>query len=290
MPGLILPVIDKEDDLAVIKPPQVPNLPMHVIIVGKSLQSGKTTFLTNMLLRPYNDEDKEGEFFFSKEFKGENIYIISPSFHIDDKLRLIAKCKNIPPGNITTVCEESMLKELYDHLKQQYQDKIDNKQQPEHTLVILDDCAHSGSLKKHKHGVINTLFNNGRHSLVSTIITAQDYTQLDTKLRDGMNFGVFFKGIPDKRLELASDDFNQTGNKRSFIKLYRANTIDRHSFFAVNIKNDLFEGFYLDSLLQPIDVEQYLHKDYLEIYEKILSRRKALLDSLKEEEDDDLGD
>ena len=61
------------------------DLPMRVIICGKSLLSGKGVLLTNLLLRPWSDKDDEGMGFYKNDFEPDNIYIICPSTLVDHK-------------------------------------------------------------------------------------------------------------------------------------------------------------------------------------------------------------
>ena len=52
------------------------DLPMRLLIVGKSFLSGKTNLLTNLLLQ---DDQR----LYKDNFKGENIYIFSASLNTD---------------------------------------------------------------------------------------------------------------------------------------------------------------------------------------------------------------
>jgi len=60
----------------------LPNLPMKLIVVGKSHISGKTTLVHNLINRFYNDD-----------FEGKNIYIISKSINVCNKIDDIIKKK-----------------------------------------------------------------------------------------------------------------------------------------------------------------------------------------------------
>ena len=146
------------------------DLPMRLLVIGKSQLSGKTNLVGNLLLRPYADNDTSGKEFYKDDFLGRNIYIVCPSTLVDDKWRAMAAGKDIPQGNIYTSYDEEELEALYTRLeKDYYANKARNK--PEHVLVIFDDCSWGGDLKGKKNGIMTKFACNSRHFLISVIIT-----------------------------------------------------------------------------------------------------------------------
>jgi len=81
----ILPIIDKSDSYN-IKKDIICDVPFKIAVCGRSQLSGKTTIALNLVAR---DE------YYSKDFKGDNIYIVSPSLETP-KLKKLIKYKKIP--------------------------------------------------------------------------------------------------------------------------------------------------------------------------------------------------
>ncbi len=142
------------------------NLCVRMIICGASERSGKSNLILNLLLRPE---------FYLNDFKGENIFVISPSLKNDNKLKKLIEVKDIPPENLMDEFDESAVTELYKILQEEYEEAISQGEKPEHKLVIMDDIAYSGDLKAMSFGIISKMACNGRHSLINFIITAQKY-------------------------------------------------------------------------------------------------------------------
>ena len=182
----------KKHDMIALKEPftdyivdkgDLPNLPMRFLIVGPSQFSGKTTVIANMLLRPYDKTDISGEDFYRNNFKGENMYVITPSADVDFKWKKLIEYKAIPPENIFSSYEEEDLKGIFDTVETKFKLAVADGEKPEHSLVILDDCSFDGSLKKKVCGAISKLFCNARHILLSSILTSQKYSDIPTTCR-----------------------------------------------------------------------------------------------------------
>jgi hypothetical protein len=217
------------------------NLCMRLIIVGASERSGKTNLVGNLILRPE---------FYLNDYLPENIYIISPSASTDNKLKKIIEVKGIPPHNIMLEYDEDVLEEWYKIQQEYYDEAIENKENPEHKLIIMDDLSYNGSLKENNHGVISKMACNGRHYLINFIITAQKYTQIPTTLRENCNSAIFFN-CSNKQLALIEEDFNYLNNKKDFIDMFKKATEDKNSFLVVNHTNPKGK-IYMDSNFEVI--------------------------------------
>jgi len=224
------------------------DIPMKLLIVGKSELSGKSNFIGNLLLR---DE------FYKNKFEGDNIVIVCPSTNLDYKWNVIIKEHDIPESNIYRQYDEDQLEVLYDLIKEEYHEDVEDKKKPKHWCIIFDDISYGGSLKKHKYGIISKLASNGRHLLISTIITAQKYTDVLTGFRENMTGGVFFS-CTNKQLESIWTDHGLIPLK-GFSKMFRDITNPKHSFLIINYSNNMKER-YMDSDFKPIDVEKYTKK------------------------------
>jgi hypothetical protein len=206
------------------------DLPMRLLVVGKSHLSGKTNLLTNLLLQ-------EDERLYRNNFKGENIYVFSGSLGTDKKLDKIITQLDIPESNLFNEFDEDTLEALLDITKDNYDDAISENEKPQHTLFILDDMSFGGNLKKHTNGAIAKAFCNGRHYLASAILTSQKYTDILTSCRENASGCILFK-CSDKQLDTIGDDHNYlTEGKKQFKKMFREVTTEPHSFMVVNYSN-----------------------------------------------------
>ena len=217
------------------------NIPFKLIVVGRSQLAGKTNWLGNILLR------KE---FYLDDFKGEDIFLISPSTSVDKKLSTIIDVKEIPMTNILSAYDEEILETVYQLMEQDYIEAVENKKRVPNKLVIFDDMSFGGGLKSKQNGVMSKLFCNGRHINVSTIVTAQKYTDILSTCRENTTGAVLFSST-DKQLDLISEDHNYLETKKAFRKMFREATTEKHSFLVVNYSNEPQER-YLDSTFQPI--------------------------------------
>ena len=196
------------------------DLPMRLLIVGKSQLSGKTNCIGSLIMRPYDETDITGEQFYKNDFEGDNIHIVCPSTLVDHKWMSIIRGKKIPPENIFDKYDEQQLTDLYSRLEEQYYEALDKGEKPKHKLVILDDCSFGGSLK------------------------------------DKMN-GVILYGCSNKQAELIYNDVGEKP-KKEFMQDFRNATSKKYSFMVVNYSNDPDERF-LDSNFQkltPTNVEE----------------------------------
>jgi len=211
------------------------NLPFKLLMIGKSQFSGKSSCIVNLLLQ----EDSR---LYKKEFDGDNIYIFSGSLKTDNKIKTIIKQFDIPESNLFTEYSEEALDAIYELTEEDYEEAISNKEKPKNTLIILDDMAFGGDLKKKNSGAINRVFCNGRHINMSIIATAQKYSQLHTTQRENCS-GVILWECSQKQLDLIADDHNIFENKKDFIKMFRHLTDKPHSFMIINYSNPKSQRF-----------------------------------------------
>lgn len=225
----ILRVKDKADNY-IIEHKLLPDISFRILIIGKSNLSGKSCLVDNIILRPE---------FYNNYFKGENIYIVSPSLESDEKLKILVNVKDIPPENLFNEYDEDTLKELYKIIEQDYKEDVENKKRPVNSLIIFDDMSYAGDLKKKRHGIINKIFSNGRHINLSVIVTAQKYSDVLTSARENMSGGFFFN-MSGRQLEQVEQDHNYNMTKKQFNKMFRDNIKERHDFILIDYtkKND----------------------------------------------------
>jgi hypothetical protein len=227
-----------------IKKDKIFNLPFRVLIVGKSMLSGKSNIVVNLLLR---------DDFYLNDFEPENIFIISPSLKTDEKLKKVVAVKDIPSSNLFDEYDEDVLDALYELIKEDYNNAIDNSEEPTHKLIIFDDMSFGGKLKDKRNGFMAKLFCNGRHLLINTIVTSQKYSDILTTCRENAT-GLILFTCSNKQLELIEADHNIMKNKKEFHDMFRTATEQPHSFLVINYSNDKKE-MYQDSNFDPIEIK-----------------------------------
>ena len=155
-----------------------PSHPCRVIITGPSC-SGKSVFLTNLIINIINEYDK--------------IYIYSPSLHQDLYQKLI-KCfsNQIPIHIIPNILNENdidiVIEELINDKYFQKSDigleafnNIENLKYPQeyenNSIIILDDL----NQKEMDDPRLQAMFKRSRHNNLSIFIISQDYYELSKK-------------------------------------------------------------------------------------------------------------
>lgn len=222
-----------------IKKDTIFDVPFRVLAVAKS-QSGKTNLMVNILSRPE---------FYKNDFKPEDIYIISPSVKNDAKLKKLIKFLDIPSSNIFSEYSPELLEALYENIKEEFQEALNNDEKPRHSLIYMDDIAFDSEIKK--SNIMSKLFMNSRHSLISLLFSSQKFSMVSTNVRENVS-GMFIFPCSYKQLELINDDINySTLPKKEFIKIFRNNTPKPYNFICINFSNDT-DKMYLDSDFKSI--------------------------------------
>ena len=212
------------------------DLPMRLLLIGKSQLAGKTNLVGNLILRPYDQTDVSGKDCYANNFPGRNIYIVCPSTDLDSKWQTIIRDKNIPFGNVYTKYDEDDMTALYDRLVADFHESVGAGREPEHTLLILDDCSFSGALKDKMFGILTKIACNGRHANISMIVTAQKYSAVQTTIRENATGCIFFE-CSNKQLDLIMEDHCNIP-KKDFIRMFRDATKEKHTYMVINYSND----------------------------------------------------
>lgn len=215
------------------------DLPMRLLINGKSQLSGKTTMILNLLMNP--------EFGYDKKFEGENIYIISDN-KLDNKIKILMEYKDVPPENHFPY-DEQVLEMLYENLEEEAVEQMEDDGKIKPKLIIMDDVGYSGNLKSKNFGMITKLVANGRHLNLSQIYTSQRFSMVSTSLRSNLTGAILFN-TSMKELELIAEDFNYKKTKKSFMEMFRRETEKPRSFLVINFSNK--SGLYMNSKFQTI--------------------------------------
>jgi len=234
----ILKVKDKSDTYYT-PIPRLFDLPMRLIINGKSQLSGKTTIILNLLLR---------DSYYRKYFDGANIFIVSNN-KLDNKLKILMQELDIEPENYMSY-DEDELEILYEQLEEEFLQEVNEGIKPSNRLIIFDDCAASGSLKNKQAGMISRIAMNGRHLNLSSIFTSQKFSLISTALRTNVTGAILFN-TSQRELEAISEDYNYLPNKKDFTNMFRKATKGKNQFLVVNFSNPP-DSLYMDSNFEPI--------------------------------------
>lgn len=244
-------VNDSSDNL-VIKKDKIFDIPFRIALIGSS-GSGKTSLLVNLVLNPI---------YYGKDFEGENIFIISGSMDLDEKIQTLIKAKDISPAHLFKKFNEDKLQVLYDFIKEEAMIEMNKKEGIQRRLIIFDDVSFSGGLKDKEFGVISEMVCNCRKINVSLIFTSQKYSQLSTTIRSQLTGAIFFI-MNDKELKLISDDFNYSDKKRFYQEFREATkqTYDEknkkynNGLFIINKSNPQNEWFLTDEFNKVIKMD-----------------------------------
>ena len=222
------------------------SLPPRLLLQGKTL-SGNTTALLNAMLR---------DNMFGPHYKGENIYIISPSLETDEKIKKLIDFKNIPESNLIPIMDEEILKELWDKFEEDYLECIQTKK-PQNIIVIFDDVSASGDLKKKKNGMMSQFACVGRHLNVGFICTAQKLTDVPTVLRENLSGAICFD-MSEKQLNLLAADHSFFPKRSSFFKMFNSVIKEPRDFLMINYSAPSKAERFRDKDLNVIDWTQFL--------------------------------
>jgi len=241
----ILKVRDKSDSYGT-KKENIFDIPFRVLLTAKS-GSGKTTLITNFLLNPN---------FYLKDFKGDDIYIISPSLNNDEKLSVIAEEKEIPECNLMTDYDESIVKAIYDMLEDEYEERIELGLRPKNKLIIMDDLGFSNALRAKRMGQISRIACNGRHINLSLLVCVQAYAQASNVLRQNINGLIIFDTSKKNLDDIASENNFVFEKDSQFISCFRDNVKSKRDFLVINFTNEK-DKMLLNKDFEPIDIEKY---------------------------------
>lgn len=237
------------------------NVPFRLLIIGRSGLSGKTTMLSNLLLRKR---------FYRNMWNGDNIYVISPSLDTDPKWRKICSELRIPAMNQQLEYDENWLTHRYEDAVDNHLHSVGPKKQ---RLLVLDDTSFGGAMRKKRFGILNKYFCNGRHYNWTVMATAQQYNQLDTPQRENSNF-IFYQSTGDQARTIGTEH-GYGMMPMQFVRFLNEHTREPHAFMAV----DYSKG-----------VRRYLDRNFEEITPDYDDGAGGLGRQIRDEDDDEEED
>lgn len=241
-PITIYKMVDKSDKFT-IKNEHIFNLPMRLLAIGRTGCGKSSVALGNLLLRPE---------FYRNSFLPENIFIFSGSLKGDLKLKTIINELEIPEGNLFDSFNEEEGHIIYDNIVENFNNDIEEKQKPAHSLFIFDDLGFTNlQNKNNKNSILDRIFCNGRKYLISTITLNQRITQLSTTARSQASCLMLWS-VNNKELDLVESSFNYLeGGKKAFNKMVKDNTQDMHDFIVMDLEKT---NIYRDKEFKPIKI------------------------------------
>ena len=238
-----MPKVFKMKDISdnfTIKKDDIPSLPMRMLAIGRTGCGKSSIALGNLLLR---DE------FYRNDFLPENIFVFSGSLSGDIKLRTIIDNLDIPSSNLFDTYDQESAHDIYDMLVENFNEKINDKLKPEHSLIIFDDLGFTNLQKTNKkNNILDKILCNGRKFLISTITLNQKLTQLNTNAREQCSAVMLWKSTK-RQQDLAESSFNYLQNRNAFFDLVRKNTMDQHQFLVMDFQKP---EIYRDMNFNPI--------------------------------------
>ena len=216
-----------------------PTHPCRVIITGPSC-SGKSVFLTNIILKIINEFDK--------------IYIYSPSIHQDLYQRLI-KCFSIyiPIHIIPNILNENDIDELINNngfeksnIEIESYDNIEELKYPQdyenNSIIILDDL----NQKEMDDPRVQAMFKRSRHNNLSIFIISQDYYELSKRtIRCNGNIYHIFKPNSFRDvLNLYQDKASMDMTLNEFKYLTSTCWNEKYQSLTIDITKDKYTGRY----------------------------------------------
>ena len=237
------------------EPSLVPKAPFSMYLSASKGQ-GKSTVLLNLLL---SDELLSNKF--------NQIYIISPTNKLDEKMQVLKETKgivkvnkpllkklkekgriqivdnyvqegsyetSIPDINFIDEVKPDLLKSLIDEQKKVIQ--LYGKSLADHILLIYDDTI---SFKRFwSSEAVQQLFFNSRHYKISIIITSQNYKSLPKALRLNMSqMLLYFTANQDELKNIYIENSSSLGFKK-FEQIYRDTCQSKpFHFLVINYQN-----------------------------------------------------
>ncbi len=167
--------------------PSLPRLPFSLLVTAKS-ETGKTNINMN-ILQHYKKYFKNSTFIFQG-----------------------TPCKTVEKNLMSKKFNGVRFKDFFDRrgnnileaIFKQQQEYFDNDEDPPHVLIYIDDLYND--LMKERFGILNTIYNAGRHYNISIIQVQHKWTLLDPFIRVAAKYHLFFRINSEAEKEKIAED------------------------------------------------------------------------------------
>jgi len=198
--------------------------PFRLLVSGKSL-SGKTTLVVSIM-----------KFLMPLE-RWENIILISPT--------AAQSTWNPVRQHITQEVSKST-EELFERIIRRQRPRNDDE--PEKTLLLVDDSSGEHSTNQGRKGALATLGNTSRWMNLSVIIMTQNLSSISASFRDNAEAIIMFQTMKKAEFKYLADERNPYHGMDDKVmeKMYRMATMQPYSFYyQVNTSSGIrsYRGF-----------------------------------------------
>jgi hypothetical protein len=205
-------------------------LPQGSALLIAPSNSGKSTYLTNLILRHR----------YGYTFWFSTIFVFSPTLQMDStwdlvheytqgKVRYKGKMRqtaNIVTDSAFSLEKVSAILDAQDSLR---------PEQRKRCLVILDDVA--DALPRGGNDVLERLFFRGRHARVWCWLSSQAYRRVPRNIRLNSPYYVVWR-VRAVELHVLADEL-AVESKEEFVRIYHEATSARFGFLTIDTKKDL---------------------------------------------------
>lgn len=219
------------------------DLPSRLLLCGPSQSSGKTTTVINLLAKPE---------FYGNYFDGNDIFLFCPTAS-QESWQMFINNKQIPKQNIKYEFDAYTIRNILDMLKEEFEMAKMSGEQPTQKLLLFDDLAFSGVFSSNatkKENLVNELFCNSRHYLVSVWVLGQHYAQFSPVLRNNATALIIWDAT-NKQWANVADDYDNTENRKEFLKAMKNATKKPYNFVFINkLKRPRFYHMFETPILE----------------------------------------
>ena len=211
-------------------PKHMPNAdPAFRLNVYAPSHSGKSYMINDLLTNP--------KYGYSKVFKPEQIFIMSPTYESDDSYKQLKIVMKDNPQNIVDHYDENFILQILEFQKQKKKEKLARP-----VILLVDDLITTINQKR-QNEMIN-IYIKARHQFVSVILTSQKYKLVQSAIRVNACSNVYFTNRQNKKelqdeADECPDDF--------FIELakdLRKNDYFDYDFIFMNLKKPYTKRYY----------------------------------------------
>jgi hypothetical protein len=191
--------------------------------------SGKSYMINDLLTNP--------KYGYSKIFKPEQIYILSPTFESDESYNTLREVMKNHKNNIRDDYDEDFLKEIVNKQK-----LTKNSKRAKPIIILIDDLV--TKIDRHKAKELIDLYYKGRHLFINIILTSQKYKEVPPAIRVNSCSNIYFTNAMNKG-EINQIEQDQTSDifKDCVINLRKFNYF-QYDFIYVNLKMPFDKRYY----------------------------------------------
>jgi hypothetical protein len=191
--------------------------------------SGKSFAINDLLTNP--------KYGYSKVFKPDQIFIMSPTYETDESYKDLKKVMEGHEQNVVDHYDEDFILAILDFQKKKKREK---KARP--VLLLVDDLITTINQKRQNEMV--NIYIRARHQYVSCILTSQKYKLVNSPIRVNACSNIYFSNRMNRK-EL--NDISEECPDNFFYELakdLRRNNHFDYDFIFMNLKKPFSQRYY----------------------------------------------